>query len=91
MECLQLLILSQDSGLAGLVRAALQNLGVSGSYFETDSARALEVLRSRHFDGIVLECSDLVCAQSLGMHSFALAVSRWKQLSGFNTIYETWF
>jgi CheY-like chemotaxis protein len=65
MERLQLLISSQDSGLVGLVRAALQDLGVAGSYFDTDSARALEVLRSRHFDGIVLDCNDLACAQQI--------------------------
>jgi DNA-binding response OmpR family regulator len=63
MERLQLLILSQDSGLVGLVRAALQDVGVAGSYFDIDSGRAFEVLRSRHFDGIVLDCNDLVYAQ----------------------------
>jgi CheY-like chemotaxis protein len=65
MERLQLLIFSQHSGLVGLVRAALQDLGVAGSYFDTDTARAFEVLRSRHFDGIVLDCSDLACAQQI--------------------------
>jgi len=65
MERLQLSIFSQDSGLVGLVRAALQDLGVAGSYFDIDSARALEVLRSRHFDGIVLDCNDLAYAQQI--------------------------
>jgi len=65
MERLQLLIFSQDSNLVGLVRAALQDLGVAGSYFDTDSTRALDVLRSRHFDGIILDCTDLACAQEI--------------------------
>lgn len=65
MERFQLLILSQDSGLVGLVRAALQDLGVAGSYFDTDYARSLEVLRSRHFDGIVLDCNEPTCAQEI--------------------------
>ena len=65
MERLQLLILSQDSNLVGLVRAALQDLSVAGCYFDTDSTRALEVLRSRHFDGIILDCNDLACAQEI--------------------------
>jgi len=65
MERLQLLILSQDSRLVGLVRAALQDLGVVGCYFDTDSTRALEVLRDRHFDGIILDCNDLACSEVL--------------------------
>jgi CheY-like chemotaxis protein len=65
MERLQSWILSQDSSLVGFVRAALQNLGVAGCYFDTDSTRALEVLRSRHFDGIILDCTDLACAQEI--------------------------
>jgi len=65
MEHFQLLIFSRDSSLVGLVRAALQDLGVAGSYFDTDSARVLEVLRSRHFDGIILDCSDLARAQEI--------------------------
>ncbi len=65
MERLQLLIFSQDSSLVALVRAALQDLGVAGCYFDADSARALEVLRRRHFDGIILDCNDLACAQEI--------------------------
>ena len=65
MERLQLLIFSQDSSLLGLVRPALQDLGVAGSYFDTDSTRRLEVLRSRHFDGIILDCTDLARAQEI--------------------------
>jgi CheY-like chemotaxis protein len=65
MERLLLLILSQDSDLIGLVRATLQDLGVAGTYFDTDSARTLEVLRSRHFDGIILDCNDMACAQQI--------------------------
>jgi CheY-like chemotaxis protein len=65
MERLQLLIFSQDSSLVGLVRAALQDLGVAGCYFDTDSTRALEVLKSRHFDGIILDCNDLARAQEI--------------------------
>jgi len=57
VERLQLLIFSQDSSLVGLVCAALQDLGVAGCYFDTDPSRALEILRSRHFDGIVLDCN----------------------------------
>jgi CheY-like chemotaxis protein len=65
MERLQLLIFSQDSSVVGLVRAVLQDLSVAGCYFDTDSTRALEVLRSRHFDGIILDCYDLDCAQEI--------------------------
>ncbi len=65
MDRLQLLILSQDPSLVGLVRAALQDLGVVGCYFGTDSTRDLEVLGSRHFDGIILDCDDLACAQEI--------------------------
>jgi len=65
MERLQLLIFSQHSSLVELVRAALQDLGVAGCYFDTDSTRALEVLRSRHFDGIILDCNDLACAHEI--------------------------
>ena len=65
MERLQLLIFSQDYSLVGLVRAALQDLGVAGGYFDTDSSRTLEALRSRHFDGIILDCNDLACAQEV--------------------------
>jgi hypothetical protein len=65
MERLQLLIFSQDSILVGLVRAALQDLGVAGCYFETDPTRVLEALRSRHFDGVILDCNDLACAQEI--------------------------
>ena len=42
-----------------------RDLGVAGCYFDTDSTRALEVLRSRHFDGIILDCNDLTCAQEI--------------------------
>jgi len=62
MERLQLLIFSRDSSLVGLVRSALQDLGVVGGYFDTDSTRVFEVLRSRHFDGIILDCNELACA-----------------------------
>jgi len=65
LERLQLFIFSQDSGLVGLFRACLQELGVAGCYFATDSPRALEVLRNRHFDGIILDCTDLACAQEI--------------------------
>ena len=65
MDRLQLLIFSQDSSLVGLIRAALQDLGVAGCYFDTDCARTLEVLRSRHFDGIILDCNDLTSAQEI--------------------------
>jgi len=65
VERLQLLIFSQDSSLVGFVRAALQDLGVAGAHFDTDSARTLEILRSRHFDGIILDCNDLACAREI--------------------------
>jgi len=65
MERFQLLMFSRDSSLVGLVRAALQDLGVAGCYFDTDSARVLEALRSRHFDGIILDCSDVARAQEI--------------------------
>ena len=65
MERLQLLIFSQDSSLVGLVRAALQDLGIAGCHCDNESTRALEVLRIRHFDGIILDCNDLACAQEI--------------------------
>lgn len=65
MERLQLLVLSQDLSLVGLVRAALLDLSVAGCSFATDSTQALEVLRSRHFDGIILDCNDLGYAQEI--------------------------
>jgi len=65
MDPLQLLILSQDSRLVALVRAVLKDLGVVGSYFGTDSTRALEVLGTRHFDGIILDCHDLASAHEI--------------------------
>jgi len=65
MERLQLLICSQDSSLVRLIRAVLQDLGVPGCYFDTDSSLALQVLRSRHFDGIILDCDDLACAREI--------------------------
>jgi DNA-binding response OmpR family regulator len=65
MECHRLLIFSQDSSLTGVVRVALQDLGVAGSYFDTDSTRALEALRSRHFDGIIVDCNDMACAKQI--------------------------
>jgi hypothetical protein len=65
MDRLQLLILSQDPSLVGLVRAVLQDLPVAGSYFRTDSIEVLEVLRSRHFDGIILDCDDMTCAHDI--------------------------
>jgi CheY-like chemotaxis protein len=65
MEHFQLLMFSRDSSLVGLVRAALQDLGVAGCYFDTDSSRVLEALRSRHFDGIILDCSDAARAQEI--------------------------
>ena len=65
MKRLQLLILSRDPSLVGLVRPALQDLSVVGCYVSTDSTRALEVLGSRHFDGIILDCNDLACAQGI--------------------------
>ena len=65
MERLQLLILSQDPSLVGLVRATLQGLDAAGCYIGTNSAPALELLRSRHFDGIILDCNDLACAQEI--------------------------
>ena len=67
MDRLQLLILSQDTSLVGLVRAALQDLPVAGCYSGTDSTRVFELLGSRHFDGIILDCNDLACAQEILM------------------------
>lgn len=65
MDPLQLLVLSQDSSLLALVRVVLQELGLAGCYLGTDSARTLEVLGSRHFDGIILDCDDLAYAQEI--------------------------
>jgi len=65
MDRLQLLILSEDPNLAGLVRAALQDLRVAGCYFGAESTRILEILGSRHFDVIILDCNDLACAQEI--------------------------
>ena len=65
MERLQLLILSQDPSLAGLVRGALQGIDVTRCDIVADSTRALEVLRSHHFDGIILDCNDLARAQEI--------------------------
>lgn len=65
MDRLQLLILSQDSRLVALVRGVLQELGVAGCYFGIDSTWAREVLRNRHFDGIILDCDDLPCAEEI--------------------------
>ena len=64
MDRLQLLILSQDSRLVALVREVLQDLSVAGSYFGT-ATRALEVIGTRHFDGIILDCDDLASAQEI--------------------------
>jgi len=65
LDRLQILILSQDSNLVQAVRAALQDLGIVGYHFRSDSVRALELLERRHFDGIILDCDDLACAQEV--------------------------
>jgi len=58
VERLQVLILVQDPETVALVRATLENLGVTASYFSPDSTAASEVLASHHFDGIILDCAD---------------------------------
>jgi len=62
---LQVLILGRDPDQFRIVRAALEDLGVAGCPSRTDSAQAIEALDHQHFDGIILDCDDLPCAQKI--------------------------
>lgn len=65
MDRLQVLILGQDLNLVRIVRVALEDLGIAGSHCRTESAQAIEALDHSHFDGIILDCDDLTCAQKV--------------------------
>ena len=65
MDRLQVMIFGQDPNLIRIVRAALKDLGIAGSHSRTDSAQAIEALDRQHFDGIILDCDDLPCAQKI--------------------------
>lgn len=49
----------------GLVRAAQQDLAFAGCYLPMDLPGAFEVLRSRHFDGVILDCRDASSAKQI--------------------------
>ena len=57
-ERLQVLILGQDPEIGALVRATLEDLGITGSCSSPDSTAASEILANHHFDGIILDCAD---------------------------------
>ena len=65
MDRLQVLILGQDPNLVRIVRTAIQDRGIAGCHSRTDSAQAIELLARRHFDGIILDCDRLACAQDV--------------------------
>jgi len=59
------MIFGQDPNLVRIVRAALHELGIAGCHSRTDSAQAIGALDRQHFDGIILDCDDLACAQAI--------------------------
>jgi len=65
MDRSELLILSQDPTLVGLIRTVQQDLGLAGCYLPINPPRAFEVLGSRHFDGIILDCDDVASAKQI--------------------------
>ena len=65
MDRLQVLIFGQDPNLVRLVRSALQDLGIAACHCCTNSAQAIEVMARQHFDGIIVDCDDLACAQGV--------------------------
>jgi len=65
MERLEVLIFGPDPNLFRIVRAALEDPGIAGCHFRTDSAQATAVLARQHFDGIILDCDVLPCAQEV--------------------------
>lgn len=58
-ERFQVLVLSQDPSVVGVVRASLQDLGLTVSHCSPDSTDTSDILASRHFDGIILDYHDL--------------------------------
>jgi CheY-like chemotaxis protein len=65
MDRLEVLIFGPDPNLFRIVRAALEDPGIAGCHFRTDSAQAIDVLARQHFDGIVLDCDVLANAQEV--------------------------
>lgn len=65
MDRLEVLIFGPDPNLFRIVRAALEDPGLAACHFSTDPGHAIEVLARRHFDGIILDCEVLACAEKV--------------------------